>query len=148
MKRSYLTGAVLAMAMLGASSCSLFTGTISGAITGDYWVISKPVTVEFTKNGKAISSAAIMDVGDPTQTGFYLVSGAASGTYGLVVTFETDNAWEPVSPATYSIVGGAQDIQADDDQYTDDSPSIHTLTWNAVPVEKDITLNIYLGDGG
>ena len=40
MKRSYLTGAVLAMAMLGASSCSLFTGTISGAITGDYWVRS------------------------------------------------------------------------------------------------------------
>jgi hypothetical protein len=148
MKAFALLGAVGAMTVLAASSCSLFTGTVSGAITGDYWVISKPVTVELTKDGKAISSTATLDIGDPTQTGFYLVSGAMSGNYSLVVTFETDNAWSPVSPATYSIVGGAQGVEADDDQYTDTSPSTHTLTWDAVPVEKDSTINIYLGDGG
>ena len=124
---------------------------MSGAVSGPYWAITSPVTVDFSSSGKGFSSSMTLSSPDSSQSqsGSYYSDSIDPGSYTVVVTFETPNAWSPVAPATYSVTGGAQGVVADNDQYTASSPSTHTLTFNGVPVGAAHTIvDIYLGDGG
>jgi hypothetical protein len=152
LRRSITLMAALATAAFFMSGCWLFQTTVvvGGTITGDYWTTVGKVTLAFSSSDGSFGGSSTLDTGSPTQTGTYSISDVLVGSYTLVVEFVTPNDWAPVSPATYSIVGGAQAVVADNDQYTSGvGDSTHTLTFDKVPVgDADTTIDVYLGDGG